>query len=168
MTVAKEVLRFDRPLLLTDKGVYKCVATNIVGSGKVDLEIQVTGMYLWGFVNAIYSKVAVFFFQNIYSLAQHWIDQPNTKHIYQKTTVYTVQWLPFDLFRVKYYVFNKETMHILGIIALTYQFKSFIFCFLILGVHLFACFQLLTPSACTATCITHNYYFFFYTRYLGG
>lgn len=43
----KEILRFDRPLSLTDKGVYECVATNIVGSGKVDMEIEVTGMDLF-------------------------------------------------------------------------------------------------------------------------
>lgn len=40
-------MRFDRPLSLTDKGVYECIATNIVGSGKVDMEIEVTGMDLF-------------------------------------------------------------------------------------------------------------------------
>ncbi|XP_017327524.1 nectin-4 [Ictalurus punctatus] len=42
VTVEKEILRFDRPLRLTDKGVYECVATNVVGSGKVDIAIEVT------------------------------------------------------------------------------------------------------------------------------
>ncbi|MCJ8731678.1 hypothetical protein PDJAM_G00202290 [Pangasius djambal] len=42
VTVEKEILQFDRPLRLTDKGVYECVATNIVGSGKVDVKIEVT------------------------------------------------------------------------------------------------------------------------------
>lgn len=50
VTVEKEILRFDRPLRLTDKGVYECVATNVVGSGKVDIAIEVTGMYLLGCV----------------------------------------------------------------------------------------------------------------------
>ncbi|XP_027025071.1 nectin-4 [Tachysurus fulvidraco] len=42
VTLAKEILRFDRPLRFTDKGVYECVATNTVGSGKVDIRIEVT------------------------------------------------------------------------------------------------------------------------------
>ncbi|XP_060790070.1 nectin-4 [Neoarius graeffei] len=42
VTVEKEILRFDRPLRLTDKGVYECVATNIVGSGKMDMGIEIT------------------------------------------------------------------------------------------------------------------------------
>lgn len=46
VTVEKDILRFDRPLRLTDSGVYKCVATNVVGSGKVDIKIEVAGMYL--------------------------------------------------------------------------------------------------------------------------
>lgn len=47
VTVEKDILRFNRPLRLTDKGVYRCVATNIVGSGTyVDMEIEVTGMSL--------------------------------------------------------------------------------------------------------------------------
>ncbi|XP_058251607.1 nectin-4 isoform X2 [Hemibagrus wyckioides] len=41
VTVEKDILRFDRPLRLTDAGVYKCVATNVVGSGKVDIKIEV-------------------------------------------------------------------------------------------------------------------------------
>lgn len=41
VTVEKGVLRFNRPLSLTDKGVYECMATNQVGSGKSDLEVTV-------------------------------------------------------------------------------------------------------------------------------
>ncbi|XP_076828085.1 nectin-4 isoform X2 [Brachyhypopomus gauderio] len=41
VTVQKEFLQFTRPLLLTDQGTYECVATNVVGSGKSDLEITI-------------------------------------------------------------------------------------------------------------------------------
>ncbi|KAF5907115.1 nectin-4-like isoform X2, partial [Clarias magur] len=42
VTVEKETLKFNRPLRLTDKGVYECVTTNTVGSGKADLLVEVT------------------------------------------------------------------------------------------------------------------------------
>ncbi|KAI5609585.1 nectin-4 isoform X2 [Silurus asotus] len=42
VTVENEIMRFDRPLRLTDNGTYECVATNTVGSEKVHLKIEVT------------------------------------------------------------------------------------------------------------------------------
>ncbi|XP_062849619.1 nectin-4 [Trichomycterus rosablanca] len=44
VTIEKEILRFNRPLSLTDKGVYECVATNQIGSGKAHLNVTVTGI----------------------------------------------------------------------------------------------------------------------------
>uniref|UniRef100_A0A4W4GC15 Ig-like domain-containing protein n=1 Tax=Electrophorus electricus TaxID=8005 RepID=A0A4W4GC15_ELEEL len=43
VTMQNEILLFNRPLRLTDKGTYQCVATNEVGSGKADLEISIEG-----------------------------------------------------------------------------------------------------------------------------
>ncbi|XP_066536425.1 nectin-4 isoform X2 [Hoplias malabaricus] len=42
VTVEKGLLRFNRPLALTDEGVYECVTTNVVGSGKNELEITIS------------------------------------------------------------------------------------------------------------------------------
>lgn len=43
-TVEDGLLQFNRPLKLTDTGVYECTAINVVSSGKHDLNITVTGM----------------------------------------------------------------------------------------------------------------------------
>uniref|UniRef100_A0A3B4CNX9 Ig-like domain-containing protein n=1 Tax=Pygocentrus nattereri TaxID=42514 RepID=A0A3B4CNX9_PYGNA len=42
VTTEKGLLKFNRPLTLTDTGEYECVATNLVGSGRSHLKITVT------------------------------------------------------------------------------------------------------------------------------
>lgn len=44
VTAGNGSLMFNRPLGLTDAGIYQCVAYNVVGTGKAEVEITVTGM----------------------------------------------------------------------------------------------------------------------------
>lgn len=46
VTVEGGMLRFSRPLRLTDKGAYICTTTNLVGSGKAEIELNISGKCL--------------------------------------------------------------------------------------------------------------------------
>ncbi|KAA0723019.1 Nectin-4 Nectin cell adhesion molecule 4 [Triplophysa tibetana] len=48
VTVEGGMLRFSRPLRLTDKGAYICTTTNLVGSGKAEIELNISESSLQG------------------------------------------------------------------------------------------------------------------------
>lgn len=43
VTTGNGSLLFNRPLVLTDAGIYQCVAMNSVGADNAEVEITVTG-----------------------------------------------------------------------------------------------------------------------------
>lgn len=45
VTVDGSTLHFSRPLLLTDQGDYICTTTNVVGSGRAEISISISGVY---------------------------------------------------------------------------------------------------------------------------